>query len=88
MTTADVTGDGIPDVLVTNGQSGTLATIPGLADVRGLATGAFDSSAIEVIKLSDRPLIQTQTGHALLAYAFGSVVVGYFVLMRLAKIDI
>jgi tight adherence protein B len=34
------------------------------------------------------PLMQTPTGHMLLAYAVASVVVGYVVLMRIAKIDI
>jgi tight adherence protein B len=34
------------------------------------------------------PLLTTSTGHALVAYAIGSVVVGYFVLMQIAKIDI
>jgi tight adherence protein B len=34
------------------------------------------------------PLLTTPTGHALMGYAIGSVVVGYIVLMRIAKIDI
>lgn len=35
-----------------------------------------------------RPLLETPTGHMLLAYAVSSVVVGYVILMRIAKIDI
>lgn len=35
-----------------------------------------------------RPLLETSTGHMLLAYAVSSVVVGYVILMRIAKIDI
>ena len=35
-----------------------------------------------------RPLLETPTGHMLLAYAISSVVVGYVILMRIAKIDI
>ena len=35
-----------------------------------------------------RPLLETPTGHMLLAYGVSSVVVGYVVLMRIAKIDI
>jgi tight adherence protein B len=34
------------------------------------------------------PLLTTATGHALLGYAVASVVVGYIVLMQIAKIDI
>lgn len=34
------------------------------------------------------PLLNTATGHALMAYAVASVVVGYIVLMQIAKIDI
>lgn len=35
-----------------------------------------------------QPLMTTPTGHMLLAYAVSSVVVGYVILMRIAKIDI
>ncbi|MDF1501869.1 type II secretion system F family protein [Roseisolibacter sp. H3M3-2] len=35
-----------------------------------------------------RPLTETPTGHFLIAYAIASVVIGYFVLMKIAKIDI
>ena len=35
-----------------------------------------------------QPLLTTPTGHMLLAYAVSSVVVGYVILMRIAKIDI
>jgi len=35
-----------------------------------------------------RPLLDTPTGHMLLAYGVSSVAVGYVVLMRIAKIDI
>src|SRR5262249_12641708 len=34
----DVTGDGVPDLLVTNGQDGTLATLPGIGS-QGVGTG-------------------------------------------------
>jgi tight adherence protein B len=34
------------------------------------------------------PLLTTSTGHSLVAYAVSSVLVGYFVLMQIAKIDI
>jgi Flp pilus assembly protein TadB len=35
-----------------------------------------------------KPLLETPTGHFLLAYAVASVAIGYVVLMRIAKIDI
>jgi tight adherence protein B len=35
-----------------------------------------------------QPLFATPTGHMLLAYAVGSVVVGYVVLMKIAKVEI
>jgi tight adherence protein B len=34
------------------------------------------------------PLIKTSTGHAMLAYGVASVIVGYIILMQIAKIDI
>jgi tight adherence protein B len=34
-----------------------------------------------------QPLIQTDLGHKLLAYAIVSVAVGYAVMMRIAKVD-
>jgi tight adherence protein B len=33
------------------------------------------------------PLLTTDTGHMMLAYAVVSVIVGYFVMMRIAKVD-
>jgi hypothetical protein len=35
-----------------------------------------------------RPLIDTSMGHKLVAYAAASVVVGYFVMSRIADVDL
>ena len=71
------------------GQVDTLTAEP-KASARVLA--ALPVGVFIFIYLSNRdflsPLLTTSTGHALMAYAVASVVVGYFILMQIAKIDI
>lgn len=71
------------------GQVDTLTAEPKMSAkiLSGLPVAVFVlvyTSSPEFIE----PLLTTPTGNGLLAYAIASVVVGYFVLMRLAKIDI
>jgi tight adherence protein B len=71
------------------GQVDTLTAEPKMSAriLTGLPVGVF-----LVVYASNpeflQPLVETSTGHALIAYAVTSVIVGYFVLMRIAKIDI
>jgi hypothetical protein len=51
--TRDQTGDGIPDLLVSNGLSGTLAVLPGVANL-GVGTGFFRDADLQLFPLSDQ----------------------------------
>jgi hypothetical protein len=54
----DVNGDGIPDLLVTNGQDGTLTTIPGIGTNR-VGTGFFNDASSTTSRISIGPVRQT-----------------------------
>jgi subtilisin-like proprotein convertase family protein len=55
----DQNGDGIPDLLVTNGQSGTLALLPGIGNQQGVGTGFFRDNAARVFQIADVPIVGT-----------------------------
>jgi hypothetical protein len=47
VTARDLTGDGVPDLMVTNGQDGTLTVLPGIGSAAGptaVGTGFFDDT--------------------------------------------
>jgi hypothetical protein len=50
-------GDGIPDLVVTNGQAGTLSVLPGIGR-NGFGTGFFNDAAATVIDVPGHPGIR------------------------------
>jgi hypothetical protein len=54
----DQNGDGIPDLLVTNGRSGTLAVLPGVGD-QGVGTGFFLDAGSQEFSLGGQSIVQT-----------------------------
>jgi hypothetical protein len=58
VTVRDSNGDGVPDLLVTNGQSGSLAVLPGIGN-QGVGTGFFRDTAPQVAQLTDGTVTQT-----------------------------
>jgi FG-GAP-like repeat len=51
VTVRDMNGDGIPDLVVTNGRSGTLGVLPGVGQ------GFFNDHAIQILNIPGNPLI-------------------------------
>jgi subtilisin-like proprotein convertase family protein len=68
VTIRDMNGDGVPDLLVTNGQDGTLATIPGIGS-NGVGTGFFDDTRITTRPIAPGPVSQTETVSSTLGFA-------------------
>jgi tight adherence protein B len=71
------------------GQVDTLTAEPKMSArvLAGLPVGVF----LIVYAMNPdylRPLLVTPQGHSMIAYAITSVIVGYVVLMRIAKIDL
>src|SRR5262249_36753181 len=56
--TRDVTGDGLTDLLVTNGDNGTLSVLPGIGN-GGTATGFFNDSNVNPTPIAPLPTRQT-----------------------------
>jgi hypothetical protein len=54
----DNDGDGVPDLFVTNGQSGTLAVLPGIGS-QGVGTGFFRDTDLRPVSLGGLPVTQT-----------------------------
>ena len=71
-TLRDMSGNGIPELVVTNGQSGTLAVLPGVGQ------GFFNDQNPQILKSPqsrDRaPSIDNQTGEGVVATAGGQLV--------------
>lgn len=59
----DVDNDGIPDLLATNGQDGTLATIPGVGG------GLFNDNGLAPVAIAQDAIVQTQVVNANLGFA-------------------
>ncbi len=51
-TLRDLTGDGVPDLVVTNGQGGTFAVLPGVGQ------GFFNDTSPQVLNVPGNPLLQ------------------------------
>src|SRR5262249_39759541 len=54
VTSEDLNGDGIPDLLAINGQDGTLAKIPGIGS-GGVGTGFFKDNGLTTSRLASGP---------------------------------
>lgn len=63
----DMDGDGILDLVATNGQSGTLAIIPGIGN-NSTGTGFFDDGNITNVQIAPGPIQQTQLINATLGF--------------------
>jgi hypothetical protein len=59
VTLQDLNRDGIPDLVATNGQDGTVSTIPGIAR-NGASSGFFDDSHVTTIRVAPGPIVQTK----------------------------
>jgi hypothetical protein len=59
VTAQDQDGDGVLVLLVTNGQDGTFAVLPGIAQ-DGAGTGFFDDTDPNPMPLTSGPVVQTQ----------------------------
>ncbi len=61
VTSQDTDGDNIPDLLVANGEEGTLGTLPGIG-TEGVGTGFFDDTNIVTTHISPdlAPVVQTE----------------------------
>ena len=72
-TLRNMSGNGIPDLVVTNGQSGTLAVLPGVGQ------GFFNDQNPQILNIPGNPVIgapsiDNQTGEGVVATAGGQLV--------------
>ncbi|HBI43679.1 MAG TPA: hypothetical protein DDY78_12640 [Planctomycetales bacterium] len=58
VTSRDLSGTGVQDLLVTNGQSGNIATLTGIGS-NGVGTGFFNDATATVQKIAPGPVRQT-----------------------------
>src|SRR5262249_34173761 len=70
VSSADVNGDNIPDVLAVNGQDGRMVMIPGIGS-RGVGSGFFDDANVTLVRVSPGPVRQTVFMGATTAFAVG-----------------
>jgi hypothetical protein len=68
VTALDASGDGVPDILATNGQSGSVSLIPGIGS-NGVGTGLFDDPGLTTTPVAQVPLRQTQIVSPTVAFA-------------------
>jgi hypothetical protein len=64
----DANADGVPDILATNGQSGSVSLIPGIGS-NGVGTGLFDDPGLTTTPVAVAPLRQTQVVSPTVAFA-------------------